>query len=110
MLAKSDAVITISGTAGFEALIAGKPVIYFGDTWYFDAPGAVFYKDFESYISEIVRTNENYRSTLISENKTWFDLTLKKRLIPLTLDLGYRPEDFNRVDNFEKFVSFVRAL
>ena len=110
LLARSDAVITISGTAGFEALIAGKPVIYFGDTWYFDAPGAVFYKDFESYISEIVRTNENYRSTLISENKTWFDLTLKKRLIPLTLDLGYRPEDFNRVDNFEKFVSFVRAL
>jgi hypothetical protein len=36
----SLAVVTISGTIGFEALARGKPVFVFGRTWYELAPGA----------------------------------------------------------------------
>lgn len=36
----SLAIVTVSGTIGFEALARGKPVLVFGRTWYEYAPGA----------------------------------------------------------------------
>ena len=36
----SALVATITGTAGFEALRAGKACVYFGDPWYASLPGA----------------------------------------------------------------------
>ena len=34
-------VATITGTAGYEALLAGKPCVYFGNPWYKGLPGTV---------------------------------------------------------------------
>ena len=39
LIAKSRAVATITGTAGWEALQMGKPVICFGYAWYRSFPG-----------------------------------------------------------------------
>ena len=39
LIAGARVVATITGTAGYEALLAGKPSIYFGDAWYEGLPG-----------------------------------------------------------------------
>jgi len=39
LIASSQAVATITGTAGWEAVILGKPILYFGYPWYQDCPG-----------------------------------------------------------------------
>jgi len=41
----AQAVATISGTTGWEALVRGKPVITFGKTWYNDCIGVRHIKD-----------------------------------------------------------------
>jgi hypothetical protein len=40
LIEQSRLVATIVGTAGYEALLAGKPCIHFGDAWYAGLPGA----------------------------------------------------------------------
>lgn len=44
LLAKSVAVANVSGTVGWEAISAGKPVLCFGATWWADAPGVTRYR------------------------------------------------------------------
>lgn len=41
LIADAALVATITGTAGYEALIAGKPCVYFGEAWFEGLPGAV---------------------------------------------------------------------
>ena len=40
LIERSQLVATIVGTAGYEALLAGKACIHFGDAWYAGLPGA----------------------------------------------------------------------
>ena len=40
MIKKSRIVATITGTAGYEALLLGKSCVYFGDAWYEGLPNA----------------------------------------------------------------------
>lgn len=44
LLSKSVAVANVSGTVGWEAVSAGKPVLCFGSTWWADAPGVTRYR------------------------------------------------------------------
>lgn len=39
LIRHAQAVATVTGTAGFEALLRGKPTIVFGYPWYMDCPG-----------------------------------------------------------------------
>jgi len=48
LIERCQAVATITGTAGWEALFNGKPSIVFGRAFYRDAPGAVAVEDTES--------------------------------------------------------------
>ena len=41
LIAQSQAVATISGTAGWESLARGKPVLFFGHPWYKHCDGAL---------------------------------------------------------------------
>ena len=41
LAAKSKAVATISGTAGWEAIVRGTPALVFGYPWFMHAPGIV---------------------------------------------------------------------
>ncbi len=41
LIAQARVVATITGTAGYEALRAGKPCVYFGRPWYAGLPGAI---------------------------------------------------------------------
>ncbi|PIV73946.1 MAG: hypothetical protein COW55_10960 [Rhodobacteraceae bacterium CG17_big_fil_post_rev_8_21_14_2_50_65_11] len=44
LLARSVAVANVSGTVGWEALTAGKPVLCFGAAWWSGAPGVTRYR------------------------------------------------------------------
>ena len=41
LIGSCDLTATITGTAGWEAVKSGKPVVIFGTTWYQDAPGVM---------------------------------------------------------------------
>lgn len=43
MIRNSEFVATITGTAGFEAISGGKPVLAFGLAWYRGLPGVTIY-------------------------------------------------------------------
>ncbi len=45
LLARSRLVATITGTAGYESLLAGKACVYFGRAWYAGLPGAIRFFD-----------------------------------------------------------------
>jgi Capsule polysaccharide biosynthesis protein len=51
----SLAVATITGTAGWEALFHGKPVLVFGSAWYREFPGVTTFTDGLN-VSEFLRT------------------------------------------------------
>jgi hypothetical protein len=51
----SLSVATITGTAGWEALFHGKPVLVFGSAWYREFPGVTTFTD-ELNVSEFLRT------------------------------------------------------
>lgn len=44
LIAGAQVVATVTGTAGFEALLQGKPCVYFGEAWYQGFPGAFAYQ------------------------------------------------------------------
>ena len=53
LIERSEAVATITGTAGWEALFLGKPSIVFGRAFYRDAPGAIAVEDAESLAASL---------------------------------------------------------
>ena len=48
---KAKAVVTLTGTAGFEAIVSGIPALIFGYAWYRELPGAFYIEN----ISDIVK-------------------------------------------------------
>ena len=45
LMEHAQLVATITGTAGWEAISGGKPVIVFGHTWYKNFPGVFTFSD-----------------------------------------------------------------
>ena len=45
LIRKSRIVATITGLVGYEALLLGKPCVYFGDAWYEGLPNAFRFDD-----------------------------------------------------------------
>jgi hypothetical protein len=48
LIDNSEAIATITGTAGWEALVRGKPAIIFGNAWYRSAPGCHYINNINS--------------------------------------------------------------
>jgi hypothetical protein len=48
-------VITITGTAGFEAMLMGKPVVVFGHTFYSQGPGVMYVHNIRELNATIVK-------------------------------------------------------
>ena len=47
LIKESSVVATISGTVAWEAVLMGKPVLFFGNVWYQDCPGVYLIKTTE---------------------------------------------------------------
>ncbi len=107
LIEKSQIVATITGTAGFEAVIGGKPSIVFGAAWYAGCDGVFQFKS-DLNLQEIssYKINHGKIQNFID------DLSLK--LSDIQIDLTYYPgviDDNFYARNDEKFLtSLKRAL
>ena len=90
---KADVVATISGTAGFEALLKSKKCMVFGNSWYKSCHGVLV---MNSSVSD--EEINNFLNVKIDKSKTINDL---KSLIS-SCDQGVVDFDFkNLVENFD---------
>lgn len=62
LINKSQAVATISGVAGLEALMRLKPAVIFGYPWYRDFPGAFKVNDTKSCRAALQKIREGFKS------------------------------------------------
>lgn len=90
-------VITLCGTAGFEAWVCGKPVICFGDVFYKDFPGVTSCNDFEA-LHNIIRNNlfEKAEDEVILEylSKVCHHLT---HIFPRLINGKYEESNLNEI-------------
>ena len=55
LVAGSRAVATITGSTGWEAVLRGKPVLFFGEPWYAHCPGATRVRDAGDCTQQLAR-------------------------------------------------------
>ncbi len=61
LIEKSQAVVIVAGTAGWEAVMRQKPVLIFGYPWYRDAPGVFKVNDVESCQVALAKINSGFK-------------------------------------------------
>lgn len=66
LIRNSSAVATITGTAGWEALFYGKPVLIFGLAWYREFAGVMQF-NFDLNFNEFIRITPPPRDVLVNE-------------------------------------------
>lgn len=109
LISKSRSVSVISGTAGWEALLRGKPVMIFGYPWYQDAPGVYQVEDLSSCKDAFEKIEKGERS----DQKEM--LQYLKRLDELSfrgcLDLEYRSDlNFFKLTKEEHANNILEAI
>lgn len=88
LIRQAKAVATISGTAGWEAILRGKPALIFGYPWYQHAPEVFRVTDIPSCSSALKKIKDNY--TPNSREVLRFLKRLDETSFRGCLDLGYR--------------------
>ena len=82
LVKKAKAVVTLTGTVGFEAIIKGVPVLVFGYAWYRDLPGSFYIKN----NFDLVKALGKIRDGKISDRNSTID---SLRAMKQYLFLGY---------------------
>jgi hypothetical protein len=67
LIDNSEFVVTITGTAGWEAILRGTPTIVFGNAWYRSSPGC-FYVKTKSELKDVI-DNITSNKSIISSSK-----------------------------------------
>lgn len=104
LIEKTIAVFTITGTAGWEAIVSGKPCIYFGKAWYSRFPQAI-----QGDISNLAATVSDLaqgRKVIpdfddASLNSSFFDFAIK-------CDIHGTHNDISVSRDSEKMVAYLR--
>lgn len=86
LIAHSECVAVITGTAGLEASIKGKKVIVFGNPWYESCPNCYSYEPTLCY-ADIITAN------VVAEDgvRNWLDDFYRRHTIPGVLNDSFRP-------------------
>ncbi|MFA6551126.1 MAG: hypothetical protein WCV41_01185 [Patescibacteria group bacterium] len=87
LIKQAQAVATVTGTAGWEAILRRKPVLIFGYPWYKDCPGVFRINDAESCRLAIEKITEGYKPNEQSVINYF-------KCLELVSIHGYRGEDF----------------
>ena len=97
LIKQSKILATITGTAGWEAIRLGKPVIIFGDAWYAKMPGIFRHEEIQSK-EDIIKVSEAIFSKDVLKNE--FN-KLQEFLHKGVVDYGYAriAKDFDRQNN-----------
>lgn len=76
VIRNAKGVITITGTAGFEAMLMGKPVVLFGQTFYCQGPGVVHVRNIRELsqaIDQLIGQEPISEEVLIEFLAAYFD-------------------------------------
>lgn len=100
LLRNSEGIVTIGSTMGWEAFLADKPVIIFGDTWYKNLPGVYKSKSCE-HLAELLQNTD--KLALASKED-------KLKAICSLYDIGFKAErypvkDLISRENVEKYIN-----
>lgn len=87
LVKKSDAIITLKGTVGSEAMILKKPVIVFGNAPYLNGPGIFQYTD-ETDISSLLNSVRNM-ATFTDEDVDKFLLAMESCAYQINVKPNY---------------------
>jgi len=101
LIKKSKIVSTISGTAGWEAILIGKPVIIFGRAWYLKSPGVWTYSeklDINTVLNTEFSLDDIYNSAKIHRAK----------MAPFNMNIYAEAEFIKQQSNIEKCSEFIR--
>lgn len=106
LLKSSLGILTISGRMGWEALVQGKPLLVFGDSFYKDIRGIAHFSDIES-LSHFLKNPNSYigdESAILSKAES-YEVAVRKGTFVLNSD------DFllesNVIDFVEGLCDFV---
>ncbi|OGF62501.1 hypothetical protein A2926_03505 [Candidatus Giovannonibacteria bacterium RIFCSPLOWO2_01_FULL_44_40] len=61
LINESQAVATVTGAPGWEAVLRSKPAIVFGYPWYYDCPGLLHVKDFDSCREAVEKIKNGFK-------------------------------------------------
>jgi len=110
LITRAKAVATVSGTAGWEAILRGKPALVFGHAWYQAAPGVFRIKDLVSCQQAFTAIQNNF--AVAASDTVAFLAALDRSSIRGHIDessrrvSGLKPED-----NQKNFVTaFLKIL
>lgn len=77
LIDNAKVVATIRGTAGWESVVRGVPVIIFGTTWYRDCEG-VFYTPTKDMLKDAIKTIQSNNYSIDTEKVRLFLVALEK--------------------------------
>lgn len=104
------ATATITGTAGWESLFKGKPVIVFGDCFYDSAPGVFKIRTLED-CRDAVNTIVQNRFKYDEKKLKIFVQSVSNCAINGSLDRDYFPfSSFTHTENDQKILVFLRKF
>lgn len=106
LIDNSKAVATITGTAGWEAVIRGKPALVFGYAWYLPSEGVISISSRKDCINAINKINKGYN---IDSNKVIAFL----KSLEYSCHIGYlgpKEKDIFEISSEELINSFYNCI
>lgn len=97
LIKNSEAVVVLTGTAGFEAVLYRKPVILLGRIFYENAPGVVALNDiYDSYNDALARWQRPQREEVIAYLAESFR-TMYEGCVYTIIPSTFHPENINKI-------------
>lgn len=102
----AKAVATVTGTAGWESVVRGRPALVFGAPWYRDCPG-VYHADVGA--QELRRIIESISDgARVAEDEIYrFLLAVHRSCIACRISTRIRTQPLNTPDNVEKLAALL---
>lgn len=106
LINKAQAVATITGSAGLEALVRAKPVLMFGYGWFMDCDGVLRVDGIESCREAIQKIENGYKPE--EDKVTAFLYALEKVTMPGSFNTKY--SQFSSVSAEENTINITNKL
>ncbi len=111
LIERSEAVATITGTAGWEALFNAKPSIVFGRAFYRDAPGVIAVEDTDSLAAALREIEAGTFAAATHADIQRFLLALQHVSFHGVVDTAYlRDSDLPLEESIERHAASLTAL
>ena len=109
LIDQSEAIATLTGTTGFEALFRGKPTLCFGHAWYNGCEGVFSVSNHVECKSAIEKISQGV--TIQTENLALFLQSIENHSFKGYLNLKrYSNREQGRANNFNNFVEIIERF